>query len=77
MSWSTLRRGQRKLFARALPDSCGLTGHSLRKAFAIKVLRLSGDFSLVQVVLGHRSRRTTLRYLGLGDDARAPGAAGR
>lgn len=55
-----------KLVARALPD--GVTMHMLRHRFATRAYAATGDILSVQVLLGHSSPDTTIRYIQLGQD---------
>jgi site-specific recombinase XerD len=45
----------------------GATFHTLRTTYATRLLELGADIRTIQVLLGHASLNTTMRYLGITD----------
>lgn len=55
--WSDLRRARRAL---RLPETVGT--HSMRKIYAVKLMKRYGDLNRVQRALGHDNETTTMLY---------------
>lgn len=55
--WADLRRARRAL---RLPETVGT--HSMRKIYAVKLMKRYGDLNRVQRALGHENETTTMLY---------------
>lgn len=51
-----------------------ISGHSMRKTYAMRLWEATKDIEYVRVMLGHQDIETTKRYLGLSDGAKEEAA---
>ena len=58
-------KGLERVFDRWMPVATSVHAHQLRHAFATRMHRKGVPVRTIQVLLGHKSLETTMRYLGI------------
>ncbi len=58
-------KGLERVFDRWAPVATSVYAHQLRHAFATRLHRKGIPVRTIQVLLGHKSLETTMRYLGI------------